>query len=415
MRAHLRRRLAEGSTIRRLLLISGLIAVLAAVELYGALADSEEGGANLVISKALALHPGDNYVGWVAEATSVEELLAAIPGAVVIYRWDAEEWLWRFAIRDVGGNLRTLEPGMAVTIRVAADRPVKWQRPLTPAKGMVTLYSGINWVAWNGREEWPLDQVVRGIGKSLASIELDGVVYAAPIDPSDAKLPVVRRGDALKVAVNRDLRWLQPTGIMSSVEWVGDIPQALKDSMTADIRDVVDHLAEIHGVEPYFSKTTVLIWHTVEDAVAYQDSSPPYPFPVSGEALRLHLGQFSNGGGTAWGAFVPTSWWRSDPRQSRFGTWLAHELFHWIQLQYTDHWAHGRPPEWLIEGTADWTGDVGVRIADGPLVTEAAIPADCSGICQRSHDHQAEGKIKAVKHDGAFLAGNARGGRPHTT
>ena len=79
---------------------------------------------------------------------------------------------WQIAIRDIGGNLETLEPGMAATIRICSEGSIEWEQPLTPARGLVTLYSGENWVAWNGRNQWPLDEVVRDIGWSLVSIEL---------------------------------------------------------------------------------------------------------------------------------------------------------------------------------------------------------------------------------------------------
>ena len=118
-------------------------------------------------AQTIALQPGDNLVGWVAEPKPVTEVFAEIPETSLIYHWDAEERRWAYAIRGVGGNLETLEPGMAVTVRVGGDQTVSWERPLTPAKGGITLYSGVNWVTWLGRDEWPLDQVARLASRSV--------------------------------------------------------------------------------------------------------------------------------------------------------------------------------------------------------------------------------------------------------
>ena len=126
-------------------------------------------------TETIRLEPGDIYVGWVSDPISVDELFTAIPKAALIYTWDADRRGWRSAIRDVGGSLTTVEPGMAAMVRIVGNERVEWQRPMTPAKGMVTLYRGVNWVTWVGRDDWPLDQVARGIGTSLVSIRVDDV------------------------------------------------------------------------------------------------------------------------------------------------------------------------------------------------------------------------------------------------
>ncbi len=136
--------------------------------------------------------------------------------------------------------------------------------------------------------------------------------------------------------------------------------------MSADIRDLVDYFADTHAVETDFSNTTILIWHTAEDAVAYQDSDPEYPFHLGGEGLRIYLEEDASGGGTAWGMHLKSNWWDANPRQSIFKTHVTHEWFHYLQIQFTDFWATaGLPPEWILEGSAVWSGDKGIRIAEG--------------------------------------------------
>ena len=321
-------------------------------------------------TETLELHPGDNFIGWVAEPIAVADIFEQVPEATLIFTWSADSRTYQHAIRDVGGSLYRLDPGMAANIRVDGDQSVQWERSLTPAKGGITLYTGVNWVAWNGRDDWPLDQVARGIGTSLISIEVEerGIVYQPGSDISEAIKSLsgessLRRGDALRVTVNRDLRWLQPTGMMPNIVWVGDISESLKNSMTADIRDLVDYFADTHALETDFSNTTILIWDTVEHAVAYQDTNPQYPFPLGGEGLRVHL-ENQPAGGTAWGFVITSGLWDPNPRRSLFKDVASHEWFHALQIQLTDYFRWGRV-EWMVEGTAVWFGDFGTRIDDG--------------------------------------------------
>jgi len=358
-----------------LALIAGLITMLAVTEMQVAFADSDEGGTEGAPTETLTLLPGDNFVGWVAEPIAVDEIFEAIPAASLIYRWDADTRRWYYAIPGVGGNLETLKPGMAAKIRIDGRKAVQWERPLTPAKGMVTLYSGENWVAWNGRDEWPLDQVARGIGKSLVSIEVRGIAYQPDSDISEAIGPLagdttIRRGDALRVTVNRDLRWLQPTGMMPRIVWVGDISESLQEEITADIQHIRDYFADSFAIETDFADTTILVWSGVDAAVEHSESGQDPQFDLAGDALRTKLTQDAGGAGMPYGLYVAACWWdppcplpRGEHERGRDLT--AHEWFHYLQLQIAArHW-WTVSPEWMLEGTAIWGGDRGLRVADG--------------------------------------------------
>ena len=346
-------------------LIAGLIVVLAATALDAALADSDEPGES---TETLNLQPGDNLVGWVAEPIAVADFFEQIPEAVLIYRWDADMRRWQYAINAGDrplGNLETLDPGMAAQIRIGGDRSVKWERPLTPAKGMVTLYSGENWVAWSGRDEWPLDQVARGIGTSLLSIEVRGQVYQPNSDVSEVVGPLtgeatIRRGDALRVTVNRDLRWLQPTGMMPKIAWAGDPPQSLRDKILVDIQRVVDFFAEEFAIESDFSDTTIVLFDRVADAVAHEESGrePRFGTPPGWVADNLpHLGALA----FSWGTFVPICAWQppctEPPRDSSFEKGiqlLAHEMFHILQYHLSQSERLVATLDWMDEGAAMW-------------------------------------------------------------
>ncbi len=334
-----------------LALIAGLLAVV-----LTSVASADE----FIETVTITLLPGDNFVGWVAEPIAVEDIFEAIPPASLIYRWDADTRNWRYAIREVGGNLETLDSGTAATIRIEGQQSVEWLRPLTSARGSVTLYSGVNWVAWNGRDEWPLDEVVRGIGTSLVSIEVRGIAYQLDSDISEAIGPLagdatIRRGDALRVTVNRDLRWLQPTGMMPNIVWAGDPPQSLKDEITTDIRRVVDFFAEQFAVESDFSDTTIVMFDSVEAVVEYEESGVEPTLGTPPGWVRQNLARYG-APAFAWGTFVPSCAWQPPcPGLEKGIQLLTHEMFHILQHQLAGSLEPHETPAWMDEGTAMWT------------------------------------------------------------
>ena len=356
------RSLTECSGVRRallpvLVLLGVAVGLLStATTTLGADADTE----------VLELQPGDNFIGWVAEPIAVDDVFEQIPAASLIYTWNADSRSWQYAIREVGGTLETLQPGMAAKIRIEGRRTVRWERPLTPAKGMVTLYSGENWVAWNGRDEWPLDQVARGIGSSLVSIEVEerGIVYQPGSSISEAIAPLngestLRRGDALRVTVNRDLRWLQPTGMMPNIVWVGEISRSLKDKIGADILRVVNLFADEFAVETDFSDTTILVYNGVDAAVAYAESGATPRFNSPPEELRVSLTNHHLAAATPWGFYVHACGWRTRcPSHGRHGAGiqdLVHEYFHHVQRQIPTDGGLSALPSWMLEGVAVWS------------------------------------------------------------
>ena len=336
-------------------------------------------------TETVHFEPGDNFIGWVAEPIGVEEVFAAIPEAALIYHWDASSRSWHYAIRDVGGALTALESGMAAMVRIAGDKSAEWERPLTPAKGMVTLYRGVNWVTWVGREDWPLDQVARGIGQSLVSIRVGDETWPAPLDSSIDDLPTLRRGDALQVTVSRDLRWLQPTGMLPTIVPLGDISQSLQEEISSDVQRVVDYFADAHGVETDFSDTTILVFMGVEALLEHQRAGDGPKTKESVERLRGYLGTWGVAGlGQPWGFVVNACIWLDCPHGLGPVGVMAHEWFHYLQVQLPGRGTAHVSPQWIVEGGASWSGNYGVRIADGEMTFEQSRADQTAGAARTS-------------------------------
>lgn len=339
-------------------MVGAMLGVLFAVAHVASVESAESDSSDV---ESLRLQPGDNFVGWVAEPIAVAEIFEQIPEAALVYRWDADSRSWQYAIRELVGNFETLEPGMAATIRIEGRKSVEWERSLRPAEGMVTLYAGENWVAWNGRDERPLDQVARGIGTSLVSIEVRGLAYQPGTNSSETIGPLsgestISRGDALRVTVNRDLRWLQPTGMMPKVVWVGDVSESLRAKISADIARVVDFFAEAFAVESDFSGTTLLFYNGVDAVVEHAESGAEPTFSSPPKWLRGSILSGRTGQAEPWGFFMSVCGWQTpvpEPCHRRTTETLTHEWFHVIQGQLSAR-APQASPTWINEGAATW-------------------------------------------------------------
>ena len=331
-----------------------VLAIAVLLALLGALTDALSAEEPAPDARAVMLQPGDNLVGWVAEPIAVADIFKAIPQAALIYRWDADSRTYPYAIREIGGNLETLDSGMAAMIRIIGNQSVEWERPMTPAKGMVPLYSGENWVAWNGRDDWPLGQVARGIGKSLVSIAVRGQIYEPD---TKSTIPPIRRGDALRVTVNRDLRWLQPTGMMPNIVFAGNISESLKEEISADIQRVVDFFAEEFAIESDFTGTTIVIYESVDALVSYRDSGVEPTLGTPPDWVREDFARLGNPA-YPWGTLIRSCTWSPpcrDPSFEKSIQLLTHEMFHIVQFHLTQSERLAETPDWLNEGSAMWT------------------------------------------------------------
>ncbi|MCY3920908.1 MAG: hypothetical protein OXG27_00745 [Chloroflexi bacterium] len=164
------------------------------------------------------LYPGDNLIGWVGFPTTPQALFDQIPEAELIYTWDADESLYRFAAPGFPATLRSIEPGMGVIVRIAGEDPVEWRQPTVADGEWVSLKPGPNLVAWTGPSGTPIDLAVRSIGESFThalysspeSSEL--ALYQVSSRPGPEPQHQLRRGDALWVFNAAETNWLQPSG-----------------------------------------------------------------------------------------------------------------------------------------------------------------------------------------------------------
>lgn len=346
--------------------------VLGAVGLTTAAAQEPDGAAAEIVASrpqpgdtmTTVLQPGDNLVGWIDDATPVADLFDAVAEIEMVWAWDALRRQWSAASRRVPSELHTLwtlKPGMGLLVQVGGDEAVKWQRSAYPARGLVELQPGHNLVAWSGRDGATMDYLALGLGPSLLDARARDAehseyrVYDPASSESAEGLQVVNRGDAVWINVSRAVNWLQPTGILPTVEFPGGAPADVRAKVQEMISHVVNFYSAQYGLEADASSYS--IWYPADiDAlvsaaadIGYDDNDPNWFLRENWE------GGFSWVDSLAHGPIDDVIVMRGYPSlQASSSPTLAHEYFHVVQAQLSSWYF---TPGWLGEGTAVWAED----------------------------------------------------------
>ena len=329
-------------------LLLGLLVSLVALLATGLTVVSADGSREPETA-VTALHPGDNYVGWVSGSITIEELFSSIPRLEVAYVWLARLGRWRVASPELPGSfntMRVLEPGTGLYLKLGGTEPYEWNRPLNPVRGTVELTAGHNLVAWLGEDDVPLGRAVRGIGTAL--------IDARHPDGTNRNL---KRGDALWVEVSRNVRWLQPTGKLPALEFPGGTTPSLEENIRAELASVITYYNDTFGLQADFSTYRILM---ARDADGLVEFCAVRSCGTSADALH-QLWEWAGG------------WWDGSNVvvKQRYGgcEWcrknvLSHEYFHVLQSNLTGRGIPG--VAWTTEGMADWS-DSNARPVGRPL------------------------------------------------
>ena len=315
----------------------------------------------------LQLTAGEHLVGWVGNAVSVRQIARQHPAIESVRAWDAllQEW----------SEPSELTPGTGYVVTVREGEEVSWKRPLTPVKSRMQLYRGRNLVTWLGPDDWTIDRVALGIGRSLVQAEWDGDEYSPSDSESETPLPTLKRGTALWIEVSRTVNWLQPAGVMPKIVFAGDASAEVKATVRQDSVDVMNWYAEDYGVQPDGSILTVY--------VAADPDSLIEALKRDGRETDGILRTWYDSGGWANSTgyvVLKTEQWESDfsgNKHAAYGPYtygrgvMAHEYYHSIQQQTSSTDA----ASWLVEGGADWA-QAGLRLHDADTTYEEELSGE---------------------------------------
>ena len=364
-----------------------LFAVVALLSL-ASLAELRVTGAQTPAGESAFLQPGLNWVGWLGEERSVQDLFDAVPDLKSVWVWDAYWQDWSGASREPspGRELTEVHPGMALWMWIDGSHPVRWPYGgQSPATGLVELHRGENYVTWGG-PGFDLAQVVYdGVGISLEDVMVwrSGEARWQELDPWNR----VARGDVLWVKVARDVNWLQPTGEWPDVVFADEDSLSVKEWVDRDLNAAMTFFAEEWGVQADHSRTKLYV-ATDGDALA-RVIPKDYPcrdvrktwaekYEIDRETsvkkyAAWHCGGHDKGHHGVSFIVLRGEWWVDDDpnkkdddpnkKSARIRNMgnshvegryqLIHEYTHAVQHQLSGE--IGDHPTWLVEGTAFWT------------------------------------------------------------
>lgn len=324
------------------------------IDMPGARASSEDANEEALLYDRL--QPGDNFAGWIGETLPLAELFEQFPQIESITAWDA------LALREITSStleavgdraLTALETGAAYVIRVGGTESIYWNQPVEPAARKLQLHGRENWVAWMGPDDWPIEDVAKGLGVSLVSIEMDEYVYDPTSGTSTSAWPRVLRGDALKVTVGRDVIWLQPTFVMPAVHYVGNVPHGTRRLIERDLNATLTYSAATLGVQADPSSLIVVVANSAKAAF---DKAAELGREQDWDAFRHYWQRVGGWYNSAQDTFyLKASSWEGRPSgRYPWGRYtLLHEYIHALQYQLVGD-ATAWYPNWLLEGTAEW-------------------------------------------------------------
>lgn len=356
-------------------LLLGLIGLCMAGALMTVSADDDQ--PSLPETVTGTLQPGDNAVGWVAEATAVEELFAQLPRVELVYSWDASSRRFEIAAPRLPQRywtIQLLEPGRKYVLRVGGADAVEWRRSVLPARGLVRLHGGINWTAWAGPDGWTIEDVAKGIGSSLQSIRM-GTLSFDPSRPESADAwPAVERGDALEVSVSRDVNWLQPTYVLPEIHYAGNVDHGVRRLVERDLAATLEYSATELGVQTDPFSLVVVV---ASGAKSAHEKTNDLGRDWQWEAFRKFWQRAGGWYSSDQDAFYlkSSSWEGSSSGRYHGGRYVVlHEYIHALQYQLMG--ANYIDLNWLLEGSANWfDSDLSTQDRNGYPLSRKLIDA----------------------------------------
>ncbi len=355
----------------RLLLSCSLVAI-ASLMLVLAARSSPASASDATITTTL--HPGDNLIGWVEADAPTDHVFDQIPELQSI-RSSSSGSTW-FVHRRASGEARRgrlLEIGRGYWFHLVSERPIEWERRMSEHAADHQLGPGQHVVAWAGTDGVPFRHAMLAIDgapshawlwdsrhqriiswsartRDLVSVSAPGVTGLGWRSlATAASMWKLRPGDALGITLGRPLTWIQPTGSLPVIRYVGDVREQARQFVVEDTRFVLTYFARRFGAEVNPDHLEIVVglradlFDVIDDGMPFFSYfRPPGGVPQSWNRSRIII-SLEN-----WFQLDGSSY--AGTRRSGRGI-LLHEYFHALQfhLAPANFWS---VPAWLTEGTA---------------------------------------------------------------
>ncbi len=163
----------------------------------------------------VALHPGFNLVGWTGEHMPAAAIAAAVGSAFqAAYAFDSATQGYRSfqaGLPAALNSLQTVEPGMAIWLRVSRAATLAMPRLAAPVP--VPLQAGFNLLAWAGPDDLPISAAIASLGADVTGVYLFEAAtqqYRSFVPGQPAFLQTasaLRYGDGVWVRMARAREW----------------------------------------------------------------------------------------------------------------------------------------------------------------------------------------------------------------
>ena len=325
--------------------IFAIIAVLASAPIAADIASAETAPSDQAVVTT-TLHPGWNMVGWLGPDAPVSDLFEAIPGLRQVSAWNATEQRYERSTRAgaTSGELVQISAGMGLWLRLRGDEPFEWTRPARTRSTLLALHTGYNLSGWAGRDDTAVGEALARLAGSLVRAhrwngEEQAYARYRPGAPDAANtLAELKHGDALWVELREDARWWQSGRVPEPVVFLGEVSEDQQRTIRGWAEGAVAFYAERWAVEAPFSSYVGDIGALTPKYTEVR-GAPPGRSLCADEASSVVIAVVDCVGA---------------------GTY-PHEYFHALQStlrEYRDVFI----PQWLIEGTASWAGELSVGL-----------------------------------------------------
>ena len=300
------------------------------------------------------LYPGWNLIGWIHEETDASEVFEQLP-ALTSIRGDGGRVV-RGATPDGPARPFTLQTGHGYWFRIGGDRAVDWQRRYSGSVTQIKRDAGRHLIAWGGPDRTAFDRAMRGVAEATRLAWRWDAAHQqwhswAPNMRSTIELASpLNRGDAFGISFSRSVDWRQPTGILPTIRFLGDVPDVIRKQVVADVRYAIAYFADRFGVEASPERVELLVFRTVADLTGRE--SPEDQDVRSSASIPLDPDRLSS-------ILMPMGEWGPSLLDRRTGesvnawTTLIHEYLHIVQGQLAGE-AFYTVPSWLVEGGPTW-------------------------------------------------------------
>ena len=341
--------MAKIALMTRAAVVAGIWLAIGTCALLGAGAIAQAASSEAVATQRVhhLLQPGWNFVGWLGEDGSADDLFEQVDEIAAVYAQaatgtSAQTLAWEPVGRGSG---RIIRSGEALWIRIAAERSVRWFQDALREMPESRLHTGQNAVVWAWAGYRPVAAVLGRVAKELQyalrwnRYTQEFERYSPEFSSRDLLGFGISRGEALLVEMGAPGIWGPPHGpVIAGADWLSEHDRTTVERTAQEVHEYFDTWL---GTTP----------------VGFEIYTREFSLPC-----------VSGGGGYRLVLYLPC-----DHLRQLAGALIAERYADAVVLKHRDR-PPDEEPDWLLVGHANytyrrWVSEAGIR----PYETAKAV------------------------------------------